>query len=209
MALTPGMKRAFAWTLLAGAALVALVLFVRERRHPAEELPVVATLPAFELTERDGSRLALADLAGAPWIADFVFTRCRVACPVLTRRMQELRAQLPAGSRIRSVSFTVDADNDTPEVLRRYAEAHGIAGRDWLFATDGRDHVRALVREGFLLPVEDAPQSTAMSVLHSSRFALVDGAGRIRGLYDAYDPAALDRLLADAGALERGEARAP
>jgi protoheme IX farnesyltransferase len=30
----------------------------------------------FALTERDGSKVTRADLAGAPWVADFVFTRC-------------------------------------------------------------------------------------------------------------------------------------
>ena len=52
--------------------------------------------------------------------------------------------------------------------------------------------MRKLVREGFLQPVEDTPGNAAQPVLHSTRFVLVDGAGRIRGLYDAYDPQSLD-----------------
>jgi hypothetical protein len=40
-----------------------------------------------------------------------------------------------------------------------------------------------------------------MPILHSSRLMLVDGAGRIRGAYEAFEPDALDRLLADLGAL--------
>ena len=69
--------------------------------------------------------------------------------------------------------------------------------------------MRKLVREGFLQPVEDTPDNAAQPVLHSTRFVLVDGAGRIRGLYDAYDPQSLDRLVDDAGRLLREERTAP
>jgi protein SCO1/2 len=196
--------RLASWTLLALSAALAVALFVRERARPP--LPLVATLPHFELTERDGSRVTLADLAGRPWIADFIFTRCQIACPVLTARMREVRGKLPPGSGIRSVSLTVDAGHDTPAVLVDYAAAFGIAGRDWLFLTDGPGETRKLVREGFLQPVVDTPENAAMPVLHSTRFALVDGAGGVRGFYDAYDPEDIERLVADALRLERSEA---
>jgi len=198
-------RRFVAWSLLAFATLVALGLWVHGLHRPP--LPVIATLPHFELTERDGSRVALADLAGAPWLADFVFTRCRIYCPRLTERMRELRAQLPDPARVRSVSFTVDAAFDTPPVLTRYAADHGIAGRYWLWLTDGPDSTRRLVREGFLLPVVDQPEIAAMPVLHSNRFALVDSAGRVRFTVEAFDADALDRLLDALAALEREERR--
>lgn len=198
------MRKLLAWTLLAAATAVALALLARERLR--EPPPVVATLPHFELTERDGATVTLRELAGRPWVADFVFTRCRVVCPHLTGKMAELRRRLPAGSRVASVSISVDPEHDTPEVLRAYAERQGISGRDWLFLTGGRDAVRGLVRDGFLLAVEDAPENVAMPILHSSRFALVDGAGRIRGYYSPLEQdSELDRLLADAAALEREE----
>jgi len=199
------LRRFVAWSLLAFATLVALGLWVHERRRPP--LPVIATLPHFELTERDGSRVALADLAGAPWVADFVFTRCRIYCPRLTGRMRELRARLSDPARVRSVSFTVDAAYDTPPVLARFAAEHGIAGRDWLLLTDGPDSTRRLVREGFLLPVEDQPEVAAMPVLHSNRFALVDSAGRVRFTVEAFEEDALDRLLDALATLEREERR--
>jgi protein SCO1/2 len=198
------MRKLFAWTLLAVSTAVALALLARERLR--EPLPVIATLPHFELVERDGSTVTLRELAGRPWVADFVFTRCRVVCPYLTDKMAELRRRLPAGSRLASVSISVDPEHDTPEVLRAYAEGKGISGRDWLFLTGGRDAVRGLIRDGFLLAVEDTPDNVAMPVMHSSRFALVDGAGRIRGYYSPLEQESeLERLLADAAALEREE----
>lgn len=192
-------------TLVALAALTVvgsgLFFFVLSRRQPPPA--VLAALPPFELTERDGSTVALADLAGAPWVADFVFTRCAIYCPRLTARMKELRQRLPP--RVRSVSFSVDPEYDTPAVLAQYARTWGIEGRDWLFLTGSRAAMWELVRHGFLQPVEETPEVEGSPILHSNRFVLVDARGRMRGLYDAFDEGAFDRLLADLAAVEAEE----
>lgn len=180
-----------------------LFFFVLSRQLPPPA--VLASLPPFELTERDGSTVTLADLAGAPWVADFVFTRCAVYCPRLTARMKELRQGLPP--RVRSVSFSVDPEYDTPAVLAQYARTWGIEGRDWLFLTGSRAAMWELVRHGFLQPVEETPEVEGSPILHSNRFVLVDARGRLRGLYDAFDEGAFDRLLADLAAVEAEEER--
>jgi len=175
-----------------------LFFYLLSRRVPP---PIVlAALPPFELVERDGATVRLADLAGAPWVADFVFTRCAIYCPRLTVRMKELRERLPP--RVKSVSFSVDPDHDTPAVLAEYARTWGIEGRDWLFLTGPREAMWKLIREGFLQPVEETPEVEASPILHSNRFVLVDAQGRMRGLYDAFDDEALERLLADLAAIE-------
>jgi protein SCO1/2 len=191
-------------TLIALAAAVTVVVAVIALRPAPRPAPApIAQLPEFALVERDGSTVTRADLAGTPWIADFVFTRCAIYCPRLTVRMKELRERLPPA--IRTVSFSVDPEHDTPEVLERYAEQWGIEGRSWLFLTGEREPMWRLVREGFLLPVEDAPEVEASPILHSNRFVLVDSAGRIRDTYDAFDDDALERILADLSALAAEE----
>ena len=75
-----------------------------------------------------------------------------MSCPLLTRKMLELRGRLPASTRARLVSVSVDPEHDTPEVLRRYAAENGIDGPGWVFLTGGREEVRRLVRDGFHLP---------------------------------------------------------
>jgi protein SCO1/2 len=190
------MKRALAIGLLAASFAAVGVAFLRGRQAASRPAPpVLGELPDFRLTERRGGAVGRAELAGRPFVADFVFTRCQVYCPRLTARMKELSGRLGDARRI---SISVDPRHDTPEVLTRYAERWGIAADpDWLFLTGEESAVRDLVRAGFLLPVEDTPENAAMPILHSNRFALVDRAGRLRGTYDAFEPDALDRLLAD------------
>jgi protein SCO1/2 len=165
--------------------------------------PVLGQVPPFALTNRDGRPVTLKTLAGAPWIADFVFTRCAASCPLMTARMAKLGKDLPAGENVRRVSFTVDPLHDTPEVLARYAETFQ-ATPDWLFLTGPEPDLHRLSREGFKLAV-DIPKgdsgSTQEAILHSTRFVLVDGQGRIRGYYDGEDEAAMAKLRRDIRAL--------
>ena len=191
--------------LLVAAALAALV-GVRALRRPPAAPPRYGALPAFFLTERSGRPVTLADLRGHPWVADFIFTRCAGACPAMTARMARLRRELPAG--VRLVSFTVDPAHDTPEELARYA-AGFHADADWLFVTGAQRDLYFLSTEGFRLAAMEVPPAQRQGAgdgpfLHSSKFALVDGEGFVRGYYDSTDEQALRALVADAGALGHG-----
>src|SRR5712691_1817747 len=147
----PASLRAYRPALMAavliGAGTLAL-LGARLVGRATPEPPRLATLPAFRLVERSGRAVALADLRGQPWVADFIFTQCAGACPAMTARMARLRRELPAG--IRSVSFTVDPAHDTAPVLARYAAAFG-ADEGWLFLTGPQADLYLLSTGGFKL----------------------------------------------------------
>jgi protein SCO1/2 len=162
---------------------------------------VLGTVPAFSLTERHGSTVSAADLAGHVWVADFVFTRCPDICPVLSSRMaslqEKLNGALAAGDApVRLVSISVDPVHDTPEALAAYAD-HYHAGPEWLFLTGSRDAIAALLRDGFRVAFSDEGPA-ASPITHSDRFVLVDRQLRIRGYYHGNDPADLARVVADA-----------
>jgi protein SCO1/2 len=166
---------------------------------PRQPPPVLGQVPPFALTNRDGRPVTLASLAGRPWIADFVFTRCAASCPMMTARLARLGKDLPAGEPIHRVSFTVDSAHDTPEVLARYADSFQ-APPDWFFLTGPEADLQRLSRQGFKLALDvpqGAPGSTVEPILHSTRFVLVDGQGRIRGYYDGQDEEAMRRLVRD------------
>jgi protein SCO1/2 len=188
-------RLARAGVLLAAATAVWLV------RRPAP-LPVLGTVPPFVLTERSGEPLRADDLIGRVWVADFVFTRCPDVCPALTARMARLQDAAGVPDPIRLVSFSVDPEHDTPEVLRTYAARAG-AGSEWLFVTGPRDRIAALLRDGFRVAfADDGPP--AAPITHSDRFVLVDRQLRIRGYYHGSDPEDLRRLARHAAALRDG-----
>lgn len=181
--------------ILFGAAAAALGLTVlRMRSAPAP--PFLGAVPDFSLTERSGSTVRLADLAGKVWVADFIFTSCGGPCPMLSRRMASVQKSTAGRERVQLVSFSVDPLRDTPEVLRAYAERYAADAQRWWFLTGSRDALMALVRDGFHLAT-DVPEVVANDVLHSTRLVLVDPRGQIRGYYDGTEEAEAARLLAD------------
>jgi len=192
------------------SAVVAVVVLaglwsLRGRAPRGDSPPVLGTLPSFSLIERSGRPVSSADLAGRPWVADFVFTRCSGMCPALSTRMAELRRKLrEQGLSARLVSFSVDPSHDTPAVLTEYAGRFG-ADDDWWFVTGDRDALYQLIGQGFRLSVAErsptASDTDGELITHSDRFVLVDGEGRIRGYYHGIDADAVPALLRDLAAL--------
>ncbi len=150
------------------------------------------TVPDFAFTDRRGRTVRRADLLGKVWVADFIFTNCAGTCPVMTMRMKGLLETLKDLSGVALVSFSVDPDRDTPEVLDEYAAGHGADDERWHFLTGDRAAVYKLSRDGFRLAVGEVPPEELRpgdeAIMHSDRFALVDRQGRIRGLYRGAGP---------------------
>lgn len=191
------LRRGLLWGFLIAALLAILLAALAQQWRRPEPLPVLGQVPAFSLINRDGRTVSLADLAGKPWVADFVFTRCPASCPMMSARLARLNRDLPPDLATWLVSFSVDPEYDSPEVLQRYAESFKAPDR-WLFLTGKRADVRRLCIEGFKLGLEMAPAGAGPEpILHSTRFVLVDGEGRIRGYYEAFDEDSMERLRAD------------
>lgn len=200
-----GLRRGLIWALLVVALVVVVTATALDRLGRSEPPPVLGSAPAFTLTNRDGRTVRLQDLAGHPWIADFIFTRCPASCPLMTARMARLNRELPDDLAVRLVSISVDPEHDTPQVLQRYAESYKAPKR-WLFLTGGKEEIYQLSRKGFKLGIEIPSASgpggpPVEPILHSTRFVLVDGEGRIRGYYDGFDEDSMKKLRQDLGAV--------
>lgn len=168
-----------------------LFLFVVGCSKPLPELGAVAP---FQLTDHTNKPFDSSQLNGKVWIADFMFTTCPGPCPRMTSQMHQVQMALEADG-IRLVSFTVDPEHDTPEVLAEYAAKFKASPGVWHFLTGSTGDLNYLARNVFKLGVVDG------SLEHSTRFVLVDGSGQIRGYYLTSEPDAIPNLIRDARAL--------
>ncbi len=202
---------AFVWALLVVGLMAVIAAGVREiwissERQEVRPLPIYGQIPDFRLIERDGQPRTLADCQGEIWFAAFFFSSCPGPCPVLSSRLAELaQAVGRTKGRVRVVSITVDPAVDTPERLRAYAQKYG-AGKNWWFLTGPLPEIYRIAREGFKLAVEENPPETVAQngkMLHSTKIAMVDGQGRVRGYYNGTDADLLARVLPDLGDLMR------
>jgi protein SCO1/2/putative membrane protein len=149
----------------------------------------------FSLTDQDGRTVTRADLLGKVWVASFLFTRCATLCPQVSATLAQLQHDTKGQDWLVLVSFTVDPDHDTPAVLKKYADDHGADPERWRFLTGEREGLYRLIRESFLVAVEQT-QGTARTpgneVTHSPKLMLVDKRGHVRYYFDG-------RKVGDAG----------
>jgi len=208
---------AFVWALLVVGLMAVIAAGVREiwissERQEVRALPIYGQIPDFRLIERDGQPRTLADCRDEIWFAAFFFSSCPGPCPVLSSRLAELaQAVGRTKGKVRVVSITVDPAVDTPERLRAYAQKYG-AGKNWWFLTGPLPEIYRIAREGFKLAVEENPPETVAQngkMLHSTKIAMVDGQGRVRGYYNGTDADLLARVLPDLGDLMRESREVP
>jgi protein SCO1/2 len=154
-------------------------------------LPEILTVPEFSLTNQHGETITDTSLQGDVWVANFIFTRCIRTCPEQTKRMVEIQEALktrPVWPHVRLVSFSVDPEHDTPEVLAAYAQAHHADPEHWHFLTGSRDAIWKLSKDGFHLGVGENRAEVPSPIFHSAQVVLVDTDGKVRRYFDGILP---------------------
>ena len=154
-------------------------------------LPIYYALPPFSLIDTEGESFGNGDIRGKIWVADFIFTTCAGPCPEMTEKMSELQQEFRDADDVQFVSFSVNPEVDTPEVLANYAKAYGADLDTWHFLTGSADDLHRLAVEGFKIGSMEEP------LFHSTRFILVDGTGSIRGYYHSTEAEDLADLRRD------------
>lgn len=158
-------------------------------------LPDYGTVPDFSLTTEHRQPYTRDALMGKISIADFIFTECAGSCPVMSMKMEELQDTFHTQPDLRFVSFSVDPETDTPEVLAEYARNHHAIRDKWCFLTGSKKLITSITREGFHLGLEVEGTD---AIIHSQKFVLIDNHAHIRGYYDSDDDSAMTRLILDA-----------
>ena len=197
-----------AWGLL-GLSLLGVVLawalssFAGRGGGPAAEAGSTSPawmMPDFALVDQTGRPVPANELRGAPWVADFIFTSCAGPCPEMSRRMAALCTEF-ADENVRFVSFTLDPLRDTPEVLAGYAKKYDAKPEQWSFLTGAEEVVYHVATKGLKLAARRTSQTQrdegADRIIHSTRFVLIDAAGRVQGTYLGTQDEDLKRLRDD------------
>jgi protein SCO1/2 len=146
-----------------------------------ESLPKIKAAPELTLTKQDGKRLALKDLRGKVLAITFIFASCTDTCPLLTAKMAGIQNALGSdfGSKVHFVSITVDPERDTPEILKRYAEAYKANPAGWAFLTGTAAEIREVAKR-YGIYYKKTPRG---DVDHTFLTSLVDTDGVLRVQY--------------------------
>ena len=173
-------------------------------------LPVLASVPAFQLSDERGAQLGRDQLLGHVTVVDFIFTSCSTACPLLSTALAHLQDDIRTrglGTKARLLSISVDPERDTSERLRAFAARYGADPHLWHFARGAEGELRRVVIDGMKQHFErqlDRGELDGFTILHGTRFVLIDDNAQIRGFYDARDPGDMAHLREAITALVEG-----
>ncbi|HLR53062.1 MAG TPA: SCO family protein [Candidatus Avamphibacillus sp.] len=157
-------------------------------------------LPDFEFTNQDGEDFGLKELKGQWWIASFMYTNCKTICPIMTGNMAILQQKLKNNNLdIHMVSFSIDPDYDSPEVLTEYAKGYQVDFSNWDFLT-GYDFktIQDLSMDSFKTAIESTSPGTGNDqIAHGTNFFLVNPEGIVIKKYDSVGKTGIEEAVND------------
>jgi protein SCO1/2 len=145
------------------------------------ELAEGGLLPDYHLTNELGQAVSLSGYQGGVAVFTFFFTRCPYpnACPLLSSKFSQVLEKLPstpgAPARWRLLSVSFDPANDTPAILKEYAQRCHYDPARWSFLTGGQADITDLAGR-----CGEHFQTTGDTISHDFRTVVVDPSGRVR-----------------------------
>ena len=142
-------------------------------------------LPEYHLTNQLGQAISTAQYKGQALAITFLFTRCPFPnfCPLMANNFsataRKLLANPNAPTNWHLLTITFDPENDTPPVLRAYAEAHHADPAHSTFATGALTEITALGgRFGLVFWKEQGS-----IINHNLRTIVIDRSGRVQKIF--------------------------
>ena len=148
--------------------------------------------PVVQLRHADG---AASETEPAPWSGEaptafligFVYTRCPGVCRALGSEYQQMQRQLiadakhdPTSARVRLLSVSFDVEHDGVQQLRQNVRLLAAQPAHWRWAVPATEaESRALLRSLGVVAIPDG----AGGFVHNGDIHLLDGKGRLRGLF--------------------------
>ena len=95
---------------------------------------------------QNGKELQLKDLKGKNLVVVMIFTSCQTACPILVADMQKITSKIDPkkSDETNMVLISIDPDNDTPLVLKKYAQERKMDDEHWTLLTSDKESIREL-----------------------------------------------------------------
>ena len=147
-----------------------------------DKTPIV-TIPQFKLVDQDGKTRDESIFNHKVTVVGFIFAACNGFCPFLVEGMKAVeKDSLNAKDDVQFVAFTVNPEEDTPDILRDYAKEHKLNTRkNWTLLTGDKATVMSLVKNTFASQAFRRPTAET-NYVHSEHLYVIDGDRHLRGI---------------------------
>ncbi len=130
-----------------------------------------------EWTDHRGDVVRLDDFKGEPVIVVMFYGNCTDVCPILIQDTWRLYSSVDESVRehVNVLAVSFDTENDTPEVLNKYAKYEQLDIPGWHFMTADDTDIRTLA---MMLGVQYSKKSDG-HFAHSNLVTVLDEKGRV------------------------------
>lgn len=155
-----------------------------------------AYIQDFSFINQDGETFSYEDVSGDFWIAAFIYTNCRTVCTSMTQNKALLQKELKQKglTNIPIVSFTVDPDQDSPDVLKQFGKKNNIEFDNVHFLTGYTfKEIEQFSLKSFQTPITKEQNPSQIS--HTINFFLISPEGKVVEKYDGTDPNSVEQMV--------------
>lgn len=164
------------------------------------------TIANFSLVNQNGETITQDTYKDKIYVADFFFTTCPTICPIMTKNMADIQAEIVDDDEVLLLSHSVTPVVDSVPQLKKYAMEKGVLDYKWNLVTGDKKEIYELARKSYLAVKTDG-DGGPYDMIHTENFILVDKERRIRGTYDGTNPEEIKELLADLEILKASYAK--
>ncbi|GMU97898.1 MAG: hypothetical protein AMXMBFR51_06360 [Ignavibacteriota bacterium] len=120
-------------------------------------------------------------IKGQITVMGFIFTHCPDICPMTTHNMflTEKKLKEDGIDDVKFVALSFDPERDTPEVLKKFAEARELDFSSWTLLTGERSTINELLKRFDVKAIKtdeaiDSSGNYEYSMMHTDRISLID-----------------------------------
>jgi cytochrome oxidase Cu insertion factor (SCO1/SenC/PrrC family) len=136
-------------------------------------------LPQASFVDQTGRRVTAAGLRGDVIAIAFIYLRCKDACPLTTRKLDDVRTALGSGP-YKILEVTIDPQHDDLTAARAFAAEYRMDAPTWSVLTGAAGSIVDFDKRMGVEAVASGPAE----IIHNDRLALVGPDGRIADFID-------------------------
>jgi len=151
----------------------------------------------FSWLNQDGDLITNNTFKNKVYVASFFFTACPGICPKMRSRLSKVQQAFLTNDNVAIISHSIQPANDTVQVLKEYADDHGIKSGKWHLVTGNRDDIYNIAREDYFANEDLGEFVSNQDFLHTENLVLIDTNRHIRGIYNGLNKTSVAHLIGD------------
>ena len=175
-------------------------------------LPIIGNdqnhhVDTFSFVNQDGKSISNEDVKGKIYVVEYFYATCKGICPKMNENLAKVYKVYKGNKNVVILSHTVDPVKDTIKALKAYSERFDADACQWMFLTGDKKRLYDMARYSYLINAEDTANGVTITddFINDKHYTLVDGYGRVRGLYNGLDNGEVSKLIEDIGKLLKEE----